>query len=256
MWTNLNTSWKDQNETIYEQTWYDPKDSVKTPNLILYYLIFVLDNYQVGLIPGQQALFVAVKSVIPKYLKEPYRRVIFTLSTPTTRTVPTLEQVKGFLAVQVFLVNIKERNEAEKGTKEYFSRNDNWTETAHYKDIISEYDNPDHEGLSNWEIDCEVREEIKRKQEKYIKEMREQPPLIIPCQICRSQRHSARNCELYPFEPIARECCSICLTEYKREFFHIRKYCMLDSRRTALNLIFEEMEETGYSHGRETSRTQ
>jgi hypothetical protein len=163
--------------------------------------------------------------------------------------------------VQVFLESIKERNEAGKGTKKYFSyhfnRNDNWTETAHYKDVMSEYDNPNHEGLSKWEIDSEVREEIKRKQEKYKKEMREQPPLITPCQICRSQRHSARNCELYPFEAIAKECCSICLTEYKQEFFHIRQYCILDSRRTALNLIFEEMEETGYySHGRETSKTQ
>ena len=225
------------------------KDSKPNPLLSS----FDLENYQVGLIPGQKALFVAIKGVVPRNLREHYRRMIFTLPTPTTRTIPTLEQVKGFLAVQVFLVSIKERNEAGKGTKKYFSyhfsRNDDWTETAHYKDVMSEYANPNHEGLSKWEIDSEVREEIKRKQEKY-------KNLTIPCQICRSQRHSARKCELYPFEPIAKECCSICLTEYKREFFHIRKYCMLESRRTALSLIFEEMEETGYSHGRETYKTQ
>ena len=199
---------------------------------------FDSDNYQIELTPGQHALFKAVRNIIPKYLREPYRRVIYTLPKPTTQTIPTLEQIKGFLTVQIFLTDIKEKNET--GTK----------------DIISKDDNPDHEDLPNWEIGREAIIEIRQKQEKYKREMREQPPLIIPCQICRSQRHSARNCELYPFEAIAKECCSICLTEYKQEFFHIRQYCILDSRRTALNLIFEEMEETGFSHGRETSKTQ
>ncbi len=215
---------------------------------------FLSDNYQIELTPGQHALFKAVRNIIPKYLREPYRRVIYTLPKPTTQTIPTLEQIKGFLTVQIFLTDIKEKNKT--GTKDIFNKNDDWTKNTFFKDIISKDDNPDHEDLPNWEIGCEAIIEIRRKQEKYKREMREQPPLIIPCQICRSQRHSARNCELYPFEAIAKECCSICLTEYKQEFFHIRQYCILDSRRTALNLIFEEMEETGYSHGRETHKTQ
>ena len=84
------------------------------------------------------------------------------MPTQTTQTLPTLEQVKGFLTVQVFLAATKKN----KGTKIIFNKNDDWTETTFFKDIISEYDNPDYEGLSNWEIDCEVREENKRKQEK------------------------------------------------------------------------------------------
>ena len=177
---------------------------------------FLLDKYRVGLIPGQHALFKAVRNIIPKSLRESYRRVIYTLPTPTTQTIPTLEQVKGFLTVQVFLAATKEKNRT--GTKDIFNKNDDWTETTFFKDIISEYDNPDYKGLSNWEIDCEVREENKRKQEKktiaereeinkeqkrilsmtrivktnqaemrYKKEMQKQPPNIFPCRICRSQ---------------------------------------------------------------------
>ena len=68
---------------------------------------FLLDNHRVGLIPGQHALFKAVRNIIPKNLEESYRRVIYTLPTPTTQTLPTLEQVKGFLTVQVFLAATK-----------------------------------------------------------------------------------------------------------------------------------------------------
>jgi len=77
---------------------------------------FDSDNYQIELTPGQHALFKAVRNIIPKYLREPYRRVIYTLPKPTTQTIPTLEQIKGFLTVQIFLTDIKEKMKQEQKT--------------------------------------------------------------------------------------------------------------------------------------------
>ena len=61
---------------------------------------------------------------------------------------------------------MKSKGKREYETNGIFNKDNDWAKTAAFKDIISGYDKPEYEGLFEWEIEYEVRQENQRKQER------------------------------------------------------------------------------------------